>query len=212
MNIKKAIKIKIIKWTNRTVKIEKNVAIGWKSFFEGYNKIGKGSEFVGQMGHCSYIGSGCKITASIGRYCSISSNVKTIAGTHPSRDWVSTSPVFYSTAVQCGKTYVKEQCFEENTSRVSIGNDVWIGSNVLLIGGIEIGDGAIVAAGAVVTKNVPSYSVVAGVPAKVIRYRFSSAQIDKLLKIKWWNRDEEWIIQHTKIFANIDKFLAEVNE
>ena len=70
-----------------------------------------------------------------------------------------------------------------------IGNDVWIGLNATILDGVTIGDGAIVAAGAVVTKDVPPYAVVAGVPAKIIKYRFTESQIDFLLKFRWWEKD-----------------------
>lgn len=70
---------------------------------------------------------------------------------------------------------------------VHVGNDVWIGQNVIVLPGVRIGDGAVIAAGAVVTKNVPPYAIVGGVPAKIIKYRFTPEQIDKLVKIKWWD-------------------------
>lgn len=73
--------------------------------------------------------------------------------------------------------------------------------------GCVIGDGAVVAAGAVVTENVQPYTIVGGVPAKPIRKRFSEEQIEQLLKIKWWNRDEVWLEQHVEEFRNIDIFL-----
>ena len=69
---------------------------------------------------------------------------------------------------------------------VTIGNDVWIGGNVTIMRGVTVGDGAIIAAGAVVVKDVPAYSIVGGVPAKIIKYRFSDDIIDKLLRLKWW--------------------------
>jgi len=86
---------------------------------------------------------------------------------------------------------------------VFIGNDVWVGGNAMILSGVTIGDGAIVAAGAVVTQNVPAYSIVAGVPARVLRFRFSDEQIMKLLKIAWWDWDE------AEIIANIDSFYGD---
>jgi len=89
---------------------------------------------------------------------------------------------------------------------VIIGNDVWVGGRTTILSGVTIGDGVIIAAGAVVTRNVPPYAIVAGVPARVIRYRFSKEQIKKLLQIAWWNWSKE------KIVANIDYFYGSVSD
>jgi virginiamycin A acetyltransferase len=77
--------------------------------------------------------------------------------------------------------------------RITIGNDVWIGARAVILDGITIGDGAIVGACAVVTKDVPPYAVVAGVPARVIRYRFSEKKIRTLLELQWWEWSPEEI-------------------
>ncbi len=95
---------------------------------------------------------------------------------------------FYSTRKQCGATFADRDYFDEQ-SDISIGNDVWIGARVFLIEGIHVGDGAIVGAGAVVTKDVPAYAVVGGVPAKIIRYRFTQEQIEYLLELQWWDKE-----------------------
>lgn len=209
MKIKQFIKGLIIKSKNRTLKLGKNVNIGRSSEFEGYNAIGEGSTFSGKMGYCSYIGSRCGISANIGKYCSIGGNVKTVSGTHPTEKWVSTHPAFFSTKKQCGKTYVLEDKFCEDTEKAQIGNDVWIGNGVLLVGGVKIGDGAIVAAGAVVTKDVPPYAVVGGVPAKKIKMRFDEETVNKLLKLSWWDRGEEWMLGNADKFADAEKFLED---
>lgn len=86
---------------------------------------------------------------------------------------------------------------------VSIGNDVWIGCRVLIMDGIKIGDGAVIGANAVVTRDVPPYAIVAGVPAKVVRYRFEQAVIDKLLELKWWDYPEDFIV--TLPFSDVEK-------
>lgn len=93
--------------------------------------------------------------------------------------------------------------------KIIIGNDVWIGEGVRILSGITIGDGTIVAAGSVVSKSVPPYALVAGNPARVKRYRFSQEHIEKLLKISWWDWDEEKITraQHSGYFDDIDKFI-----
>ena len=76
---------------------------------------------------------------------------------------------------------------ETKISPILIGNDVWIGTNVIVLGGTTIGDGAVIGAGSVVTKNVPPYAIVVGSPARVIKKRFSQEKILKLLNKKWWN-------------------------
>lgn len=119
----------------------------------------------------------------------------------------------FSTAKQAGFTYVKKNCFDENVvvdkegHVVEIGNDVWIGSGALLLPGVHIGDGAIIAAGAVVTKDVEPYAIVGGVPAKIIRKRFNDEQIKYLLELKWWDKPEEWVRSHADYFRNIQEFI-----
>lgn len=76
-----------------------------------------------------------------------------------------------------------------------------------ILDGVTIGDGAIVGAGAVVVKDIPPYAVAGGVPAKIIRYRFSEEEIQKLLKIKWWNREQTWLREHAELFRDIKRFL-----
>ena len=94
---------------------------------------------------------------------------------------------------------------EANKSAVIIGNDCWINSNVTFISGIRIGDGAVVLAGAVVTKDVEPYAIVGGVRARVMKYRYDSKDIEWLMKIKWWDMDELWIKENWKAFNDIRK-------
>lgn len=81
-----------------------------------------------------------------------------------------------------------------------MGNDVWIGSRVMVVGGVTIGDGAVIAAGAVVTKDVPPYAVVGGAPAKVIKYRFSEDIVKFLEELEWWNLPESELKKHIELF------------
>ena len=129
---------------------------------------------------------------SIGRYCSIAAGVWIAPDEHPI-DWLTTSPVSYGHAFPWAERMLSRpnvKCGQYDHARpVEIGNDVWIGSGAFIKGGVKIGDGAVVAAHAVVVKDVPPYAIVGGVPAKVIRYRFDEATVNELLELKWWNYD-----------------------
>ena len=190
-----------LRFCKRNLKIALSAQVRPNVEFGQNIKIGKNTWLHGSVGSYSYIGEGCRLNADIGKFCSISPNVKTVAATHPV-NFLSTAPVFFSSQRQCGVAFTKECAVEEGlyydkerAVAVKIGNDVWIGNNVLIKSGVIIGDGAIVAAGAVVIKDVPPYSVVGGVPAKVIRYRFEQKIISELLEFKWWNRDIDYIKQ-----------------
>lgn len=181
--------------------------------FEGYNKIHKGSSVsYSFIGRNTYIGANSDLhNCKIGRFCSIATNIKVVANTHPSFGFVSTSPSFFSTLLQNGQTFVEQNKFEEHLTidgyNVIVGNDVWIGTNVIMKGGVTIGDGAIIAMGSVVTKDVPPYAIVGGVPAKVIKYRFSEEQIAFLQEIKWWDKSDSWLQSHADDFKNIEIFI-----
>lgn len=191
-----------------------------KCYLEGYNVINTGCVVANaSLGYGTYLGRDTRaVEVKIGRYCSVGANLQINAYTHPSHTFVSTAPCFFSLGKQCGMTYVDHQKFDECRSisgekyHVLIGNDVWIGNNVTILGGCKVGDGAILATGCIVTKDVPPYAIVAGVPAKVIRYRFEEEQIRRLLAIRWWDRDGTWIAAHSDAFDNIEKFLKTVEQ
>jgi acetyltransferase-like isoleucine patch superfamily enzyme len=160
-----------------------------------------------KIGDFSFISNNTNIAnAVVGKFSSIGPEVLIGLGKHPSRDFVSTHPLFYSQLKQSQITFASNTYFAEFET-VKIGNDVWVGARAVILDGITIGDGSIIAAGAVVTKDVPSYAIVGGVPAKVLRYRFESNEIDFLNKFKWWDRDTNWLKKNYMKFHNITNFV-----
>lgn len=187
--------------------------------FEGYNRVGRFSHVCGRVGRYTYLCDHCYVEGDIGRFCSIAWEVQTIIGRHPLEKFVSTHPAFFSQVRQCGVSFADESVFPESAyadparkKHVIIENDVWIGAYVKIVGGVTIHDGAVVLAGAVVTKDVPPYAVVGGVPAKVIRYRFDDETIAQLLRFRWWDRDEVFLRQHLPEMQDIGKMKLLMHE
>lgn len=178
-----------------------------------YNTIYPGAQLEDTiLGDFSYVALRSILNrVTIGKFSCIGPEVMAGPGTHPSRDFTSTHPAFYSTQHQVPITFVARAYFIEKRS-ITIGNDVWIGARAIILDGVTIGDGAIVGAGAVVTGDVPDYAVVVGVPAKVVRYRFDEAQIDYLKKFKWWDRDIGWLKEHVVDFHDVQDFIRSTHQ
>lgn len=145
------------------------------------------------------------INAVIGKFCSIASNVSIGPGKHK-MDGVSTYPAFYLKDTPLAKTYSDSNKFETG-GVTNIGHDVWIGERAIIQDGINIGTGAIIASGAVVTKDVPPYAIVGGVPARIIKYRFAEKEVLHLLASAWWDRTEEWREKNYQLLLDTDRFL-----
>lgn len=172
------------------------------TFSAPVNFVGKvvaSSSFT--MGHYSYIRSGViGAVRSIGSYCSIGPQVIIGETEHP-LDWLSTAGIQYNKArfkfyPPIAEKYAtaplqrdKKKALDQAKQAPLIGNDVWIGARVTILRGVEVGNGAIIAAGAVVAKNVPPYAIVGGIPARVIRYRFDPEIIAQLQTLAWWEYD-----------------------
>ena len=155
--------------------------------------------FNSSIGKYSYLGrKSYLIFAEVGKYCSIGESSEIGLGIHTLNN-ISTCPLFTEKHNATGFSWTDI----ENVypfKKVIVGNDVWIGERVMVMGGVTIGDGAVVGAGAIVTKDVPPYTIVAGVPAKPIRKRFSDDVIHKLLELKWWDMSEERLKEHIALF------------
>lgn len=190
--------------------------IGVHSTFEGMNRLYSGTRFSGHLGLGSYIAKNSEIEAKVGRFTSIGSDCKVITGIHPyTYPYVSTSPVFVSLLKQNCFSFVDKQCFSEykyvlGKYPVVIGNDCWIGSRSSIVSGVKIGDGAVVLAGSMVTKDVPSYAIVGGVPAKVIKYRYADEDIQFLQKIQWWDMSADWLRMNAGLFLDLNMMKKEI--
>ncbi|MEG6568019.1 DapH/DapD/GlmU-related protein [Thermoanaerobacterium saccharolyticum] len=175
----------------------KNVQI-WENVYIGDNV---------SIGDYSYIGVNSRVeSGKIGKYCSIASNVVIGPYEHPIY-YISTHPFLYDLRykIKSNKKYMEYK--DDMICPPNIGNDVWIGTNSIILRGVKIGDGAVIGAGAVVTKNVEPFSIVGGIPAKHIKYRFPEVFRKELLEIKWWDWPEKKIRNNIEMFYNAEKFI-----
>lgn len=212
MNIKDVLKYIYIKrkWKNK-LRFSYKARITKKSVFEGANIIYGNTFFKGYLGYGSYVGTDCLIVAKVGRFTSIAPRCATIIGRHPIQlPFVALNPMFYSLRPSgfgytfANKQLYKEYRYAEDDYSVVIGSDCWIGFDVKIVEGVRIGDGAVVLAGAVVTKDVPPYAIVGGVPAKVKSYRYDEETIKFLLKIQWWNKSEDWFRNNWELLTDME--------
>lgn len=141
--------------------------------FNGQIKVGYGSTFsIHNLIHGNI---------EIGKYCQFGPYASINTFNHPTTH----------ITTYINKNLLNGSMAQYKTSKpTKLGNDVWVGKNAIILGGITLGNGVIVAAGSVVTKDVPDYHIVAGIPAKVIKKRFSDQVIQELNELKWWDKDE----------------------
>jgi acetyltransferase-like isoleucine patch superfamily enzyme len=145
------------------------------------------------------------ITVSIGKYCSIADDVTILISGEHQTNWITTYPFHAFNGKY--KEHIKGN--KSSKGNITIGSDVWICVGVKILSGITIGDGAILGAYSIITKNVPPYAIVGGNPAQIIRHRFGEENIKKLLEIKWWDKEPEEIdkLMPYLLSDNVEEFI-----
>ena len=193
---------KFLKWLNRPALRDCKI--------HNTAHVGSGSNCISvTMGKYSYMGMNNSVSnVSIGAFCSIASYCAIGGGAHII-DAISTSPVFTK-----GRNALRvnfAEIMKPINKRVEIGNDVWIGEGVFIVDGIKIGDGVIVGAHSVVTHDVPPYAIVAGTPARILRYRFDPDEIKILLETQWWLLPDNEIKRIAESFDSITNYKSLFN-
>ncbi len=163
--------------------------------------VGRGS--YGDLSVSNW-GEGASLT--VGAFCSFASGVRVFLGGEHRTDWVTTYP--FSQLWEAGAAI---KGHPKTKGSVHIGNDVWVGTDVLILSGVHVGDGAVIGARAVVARDVPPYSIVAGNPASVQRMRFDEVTVRRLLEVRWWEWEDAKIARFLPLLLSqrIDVFLAE---
>jgi virginiamycin A acetyltransferase len=169
--------------------------------------ISRGVEIASrvQIGDWSYVNCGSIVASGrIGRFCSIGPYSLIGLATHPT-NYLSTSPLLYGRH----NLFDTASGWDDFPAPPEIGNDVWIGAEAFVKQGVTVGHGAVVGAGAVVTRDVPPYGIVAGVPAKLLRYRFPRETVDELLRDAWWNSSGSGLRCRAGEFAGVRALTGE---
>jgi acetyltransferase-like isoleucine patch superfamily enzyme len=180
----------------------KNVSIFalWdkESCFTDFSEIRRFSKLISSsVGKYSRVNPGCILFhTQVGNFTAIGRNTNIGLGQHPT-NYISTQNIFYKKN-NLNNKWVSEINFPRKIT--IIGNDVWVGINVIIMDGVKIGDGAVIGAGSIVTKDIPPYAIAVGVPAKVVKYRFTDEVIVELLRIKWWSFSDDQISKFVEIF------------
>lgn len=175
-------------------------------FFKKYFKINVGKYSFGFVQLMKFAFSSVE---SIGSFCSIAVGLSVSNGNHPI-NILTTHPSVVDKCFELVEQYSKLlKTLHPRNGLIIIGNDVWIGLNVTILTSVNIGDGAVIGAGSIVTRDVPPFAIVAGNPAKIIKYRFKPETIDAILKSKWWDRSDDEI---RKIYRELYQNVTEVSE
>lgn len=151
-------------------------------------------------GHPKFITYTNKDFITIGSFCSIADDVVIFGGGEHRTDWITTYPL----RIVFKLPFANEDGHPHTKGETRIGNDVWIGYRAIILSGVTIGDGAVIGAGSVVTKDVPPYVIVAGNPARVVKHRFDERFINELMAAKWWFWPIEKIIKNVDVLCGND--------
>ncbi|WP_084589676.1 CatB-related O-acetyltransferase, partial [Cobetia amphilecti] len=205
-------------------KIGQDLTCSSSVMIEQYATIGEGN-ILYSIGSFSSSASMLPVGSQVGRYTEISNGLKTLGFRHPieavtinssafnfSRENVSTYIEKYNSEMGVDVNPVPVPTPQPHKKPILIGNDVWIGRDVTIKGGISIGDGAVIASGSMVTKNVPSYTIVGGTPAKFIKKRFSDEIASKLIESQWWNLELGDLYREQLDFSDPARFLAKLSK
>jgi acetyltransferase-like isoleucine patch superfamily enzyme len=163
--------------------------------------VASGRATIGRHTYGSFkvnVGRGERARVHIGAFCSMAHGVEFVVGGNHRPDWVTTYPF----RVMWGMPGAWSDGHPRPESDIEVGNDVWIGAQALILPGVKIGDGAVVGARAVVTRDVRPYAIVGGIPAREIRRRFSDEQVDALLELRWWDWPEEKLRAHVDLLCS----------
>ena len=174
-----------------------NIEIGDYTYYDDPDGVKQFEDNV--LYHFPFIGDRLRI----GKFCAIARGVKFIMnGANHQMNGISSYPFFiFGNGREAARPVEGELPYKGDTL---IGNDVWIGYDTLIMPGVRIGDGAIIAARSVVTADIPPYAIVGGNPARVVRERFDSDSVQRLLDIAWWDRPAEWIGRHLDLIRGGD--------
>lgn len=185
----------------RSTELSRNVYIGFGSVVAA-GKVGRYT-FINDYGLID------RNVSSIGSFCSIAYNARIGLGGHPT-DWVSSHPFAYQAKYNFRSDNI--QYSSNDNPETIIGNDVWIGVNATILAGVKVGDGAIIGAHSLVTKDVEPYSIVIGSPARHLRFRFNEKTVNALMELKWWEWDNEKIKANISLFSDPEKLIAKFTE
>lgn len=197
-----------LRWRHRQCRIHAGAWVDERSGLGPYVVLFSGATVIkSNLGDHTYVQRNSTILAAeVGKFCSIAGGVFIGLPRH-STSGVSSHPAFYLKDTPLVKTYSDRDRFE-TTCHTRVGHDVWIGQNALVMGGVTIGTGSVIGAGAFVSSDVPPYAVVGGVPARLLKYRFSPEVSQDLLASAWWEKPESWREAHRDLFDDPQAFLS----